>query len=119
MSSHKRALIIGINKYLCYSSKYCVNDANDLSMTLQRIGFETHIAFDCNLREFGDHINQFLQLIQPNDVVLFYFAGHGKYNRYEYYLLPSDYIYNLRTDQYDYIIRNAINNLMKKIHKTI
>ncbi|CAF1270042.1 unnamed protein product [Adineta steineri] len=105
----KIGLVIGINQYPRDSLQYCINDATDLSNTLQSVGFQISLGLDCNLNEFLNKIDTFIKTIQPDDLVLFYFAGHGKQNDDENYLLPSDYKYNNRGHERDYIRNNAIN----------
>ncbi|CAF4062777.1 unnamed protein product, partial [Rotaria sp. Silwood2] len=122
MASHvvyqgKRALIIGINKYRRDPLQYCIQDAEDLSKTLRCIDFDITLALDCNCNKFYEVIDIFAETIQHDDLVLFYFAGHGKQSEDENYLLPSDYDYNFRTHERDYITNHAINvqYIMKKI----
>jgi uncharacterized caspase-like protein len=113
----KHALIIGINKYLRDPLNYCINDATDLKRTLQRMNFQTSSRENCNLSEFYDIVDTFANTIQQNDLVLFYFAGHGQQNEDENFLLPSDYDYDCRGYERDYITKHAINvkYIMKKI----
>jgi len=113
----KLALIIGINNYPRDPLKYCINDATDLKTTLQRIDFDVSFRENCNLSEFYNIVNTFADTIQPNDLVLFYFAGHGKQNEDDNYLLPSDYDYDYREHEHDYIVKHAVNvkYIMKKI----
>jgi len=113
----KRALIIGINKYPRDPLQYCINDAEDLNTTLKRIDFDTLLGLDCSLNEFKRQVDIFVKTIDPNDLVLFYFAGHGKQNEDENYLLPSDYDYDYEAHERDYITQSAINikYIMKKI----
>ncbi|CAF1327024.1 unnamed protein product [Adineta steineri] len=117
--SYKRkiGLVIGINKYPRDVLQYCINDANDLANTLQRIGFQISLGLDCNLSEFLKKIDTFIKTIERDDLVLFYFAGHGKQNEDENYLLPSDYNYDYSGHERDYIVNNAINvkYIMNKI----
>jgi uncharacterized caspase-like protein len=105
----KRALLIGINSYSCNSLQYCINDAEDLNMALRRIDFVTSIGLNCNLNQFYQIIDKFVQSIQRDDLVLFYFAGHGKQMEDQNYLLPSDYHYDHRGHERDYIANHAIN----------
>ena len=116
----KRALIIGINRYPRNPLKYCVNDATDLQTTLERMNFQISSRVDCNLRDFYTIIDTFAETVQRDDLVLFYFAGHGKQNEDENYLLPSDYDYDHRGHERDYIVNHAINikYIMKKIDDT-
>jgi uncharacterized caspase-like protein len=113
----KLALIIGINKYLRDSLNYCINDATDLKNTLEFIDFNVSLGKDCALTKFYKIIDTFAETIQPDDLVLFYFAGHGKQNEDENYLLPSDYNYNHRGHERDYILGHAVN--VKYITKKI
>ncbi|CAF0829207.1 unnamed protein product [Adineta steineri] len=105
----KIGLVIGINKYPRDSLEYCINDANDLANTLQSIGFTISLGLDCNLNEFLNKIDTFIKTVAPDDLVLFYFAGHGKQNEEENYLLPSDYNYDYGGHEHDYIVNNGIN----------
>jgi uncharacterized caspase-like protein len=113
----KHALIIGINKYLRDPLNYCINDATDLKTTLRRMDFRISSGENCNLSEFYNIVDRFANTIQQNDLVLFYFAGHGKQNEDENFLLPSDYDYNYRGQERDYIANHAINvkYIMQKI----
>jgi uncharacterized caspase-like protein len=115
----KCALVIGINDYPSDPLKYCMNDAEDLSITLKRIGFQVTLKLNCNHTEFNNTIDRFAETVQSNDLILFYFAGHGKQMEDQNYLLPSDYEYDHRGYERDYIADHAINvqYIMKKIEK--
>ncbi|CAF1131597.1 unnamed protein product [Adineta steineri] len=105
----KIGLVIGINQYVRDSLQYCINDATDLANTLRNIGFNITLGLDCDLIEFLNIIETFIKTIERDDLVLFYFAGHGKQNEDENYLLPSDYNYDHSEHECDYIVNNAIN----------
>jgi uncharacterized caspase-like protein len=105
----KRALIIGINNYPREPLKYCINDAADLKIALEDIDFKVSYIVDCNRDKFYHKIDSFADKIQSDDLVLFYFAGHGKQNENENYLLPSNYNYDYRGHERDYIGERAIN----------
>jgi uncharacterized caspase-like protein len=105
----KRALIIGINEYPRDSLQYCINDATDLKEALQRIKFDVTAGINCNRNEFYHIVDTFVGTIKRNDLVLFYFAGHGKQMGDQNYLLPSDYNYDYRGHERDYIANHAIN----------
>ena len=113
----KYALIVGINEYRHYPLNYCINDAKDLRTALERINFIVLFKTDCNYTDFCDVINRFTEKIQHDDLVLFYFAGHGKQHDEENYLLPSDYDYDHQGYERDYIAYHAVNikHIMKKI----
>ncbi|CAF3591033.1 unnamed protein product [Rotaria sp. Silwood1] len=105
----KHSLIIGINNYLRNPLEYCINDAEDLGKILQQIDFHVLLEIDCNLHKFISIIDTFTNRIQQDDLILFYFADHGKQMKDEDYLLPVDYYYDYRGNEQDYIIKHAIN----------
>ncbi|CAF4893753.1 unnamed protein product, partial [Rotaria magnacalcarata] len=105
----KRALLIGINTYRTDSLKYCINDANDLATTLDRIGFKVLQGVDCKRTEFHQMVENFVKGIQRTDLTFFYFSGHGKQCENENYLLPSDYDYDYKTRESIYLLDNAVS----------
>jgi len=113
----KRALIIGINDYPRDPLKNCINDAKDLETALESIDFIVSLALDCNFAKLYSVIDTFASTVQHNDLVLIYFAGHGKQSKYKNYLLPSGYNFDHQGSGHDYIINNAVNieYLMNKI----
>ena len=113
MESHvnyrrKRALIIGINDYPSDALNYCVNDANDLRTTLESIDFLVSLVLNCNLSELYSAIETFANTSQRDDLVLLYFAGHGKQSGGDNYLLPSNYSFYAQGNEHNYIRNNAI-----------
>ena len=109
-SQRKQALVIGINKYpRDHSLAYCIHDAEDLSVTLRGIGFDVLVGLDCTGEEFKQMIDAFSKGLRRNDLVLFYFAGHGKQMEGWSYLLPSDYDYIHDTTEAEFIAKNAIH----------
>ena len=119
--THQRKLgfIVGINEYVQDKDKlrYCINDARDLNEALQMMGFETILGLDWNYQQFLNRFNEFVEKIKHDDLVLFYFAGHGKQSEDENFLLPSDFNYDFLGHEHDYIVRHAINAkyIMQKI----
>jgi uncharacterized caspase-like protein len=113
----KRALIIGINRYLRASLVYCINDATDLKNTLEDIGFDVSLGINCDRVEFLQLIDTFVAKTQRTDLILFYFAGHGKQHGDRNYLLPSDYDYDYLTTEEKHITDHAVNAqyIMNKI----
>jgi hypothetical protein len=47
--------------------------------------------------------------IQPGDLILFYFAGHGCQFEEKNFLLPAGYIYDSSINERQYIEKNSIN----------
>ncbi|CAF4645332.1 unnamed protein product [Rotaria socialis] len=91
--SHKRrriALVIGNNKYKQLPLDSCLNDANDLSKTLKSIGFLVTTETDLNCEEMDGELEKFVESIISDDLVLFFFSGHGVQRDDQNYLIPCD-----------------------------
>ncbi|CAF3719483.1 unnamed protein product [Rotaria sp. Silwood1] len=87
----KLALVIGISKYdHCEELKNPENDANDMSSALESIGFIVTKKLALKRAEMKHVIIDFEESIQRDDMVLFYFAGHGIQWEDQNYLIPKD-----------------------------
>ena len=73
----KMALVIGNNKYVPDPLYNCVNDANDMADALTSIGFDVTKGVDLSYEEMESHIKDFIAKLQPADIVLFHYSGHG------------------------------------------
>ncbi len=79
VSRRSLALVIGIGQYQ-YGPKLKnpENDARDMSSKLKSIGFITgELKINLTYQEMKDALKRFKSSIQPGDIILFYFAGHG------------------------------------------
>ncbi|CAF4286357.1 unnamed protein product, partial [Rotaria magnacalcarata] len=92
-SRRKLALVIGIGDYENVRKlKNPQNDAKALSSLLQRIRFTTvDQQLDKTRSQLKHVLVDFEESIQSNDIVLFYFAGHGVQWEDQNYLLPKDF----------------------------
>lgn len=91
-SGRRLALVIGNNEY----SKVprltnAVNDAKDLAAALQQMKFTVDLALNAPLETLDRRVRDFTSRVQPADVALFYFAGHGVQIDQENYLLATDF----------------------------
>lgn len=78
IGQRKLALVIGIGKYgNIQQLSNPENDANDMSKALKSIGFKVTLVLHPNRFKLQEAILTFEHSIQPGDIVLFYFAGHG------------------------------------------
>jgi uncharacterized caspase-like protein len=74
----KLALVIGNRLYeMNQSLTNPVNDANDMTSSLESIGFQVSKGLNLKCDEMDSYVNRFARQIQPSDMVLFYFSGHG------------------------------------------
>jgi hypothetical protein len=89
--SHRYALVIGNSAYrYAPSLTNGVNDANAIARVLEEMGFEVTLGLDADASTFRELIGKFRRNLQPGDVSLFYYAGHGLQANGENYLLPVD-----------------------------
>ncbi|CAF4181092.1 unnamed protein product, partial [Rotaria sordida] len=82
---------IGIGKYdYCEELQNPENDANDMSKALESIGFAVTKKLDLKRAEMKHVVIDFEESIEADDMVLFYFAGHGIQWEDQNYLIPKD-----------------------------
>lgn len=86
----KLALVIGNNEYRKSELLNCVNDAIDLSNELTRIGFIVTTKTNLNYEGMERGIKDFVASIKVDDLVLFFFAGHGVQWEDQNFLIPCD-----------------------------
>ena len=73
----RKALSIGINDYTAKPLRLCVNDATAMHNALQRMGFDCQLVTNCDIDGFHRATRTFLSSLEPGDLAVFYFAGHG------------------------------------------
>jgi hypothetical protein len=90
-AQNRLALVVGINDYQnVFSLQKAVRDAKAIQDVLQRLGFQVSALFNANRRSFNAAISAFTARIQPGDVVLVHYSGHGVQLDGENFLLPAD-----------------------------
>ncbi|CAF4569431.1 unnamed protein product, partial [Rotaria socialis] len=88
----KLALVIGNQNYVKKPLRHSENDADDLHDVLTKIDFTVDRELNCKYDKMKDAIKTFSEKITANDLVLFYFAGHGFQYERQNYLVPLDAI---------------------------
>ncbi|HVQ74876.1 MAG TPA: caspase family protein [Candidatus Binatia bacterium] len=75
----RRALCVGIDRYLTMPLAGCVADARDWAQSLDALGFETALLLDeaATRTRILDDLRALLAGSRPGDVLAFQFAGHG------------------------------------------
>ena len=86
----RKALIIGNNSYTKNPLNNCVNDANDLAAILYDLKFQVTLGINCERQKMSSLISSFGGSIESQDLVLFFFAGHGLQCKEKNYLVPVD-----------------------------
>jgi uncharacterized caspase-like protein len=94
-AGRNKALIIGNAHYLYITSlaPEPINDANRVALALQANGFapsDETVKFDLDKKQMSAVIEGFVQSLQPDDSVIFYFSGHGYSVEGSGYLAPVD-----------------------------
>lgn len=103
----KLALVVGNNAYGSTPLKNAVADARAIARVLEdELGFGVTLTLDARQDSFEMQIDRFVNAVQPGDVALFYYSGHGIEVRGENYLLPVDYV---SPEQEVQVRRRAIN----------
>eukprot|EP00696_Hemimastix_kukwesjijk_P014387 gnl/Hemi2/28385_TR9384_c0_g1_i1.p1 gnl/Hemi2/28385_TR9384_c0_g1~~gnl/Hemi2/28385_TR9384_c0_g1_i1.p1 ORF type:complete len:471 (+),score=65.89 gnl/Hemi2/28385_TR9384_c0_g1_i1:96-1508(+) len=90
MSRRKLAFVVGNDDYENSRLTTCVNDANEMEACLTRLGFTTSCCTNVRRAVMLAAWDGFLRTIQPRDVVVVYFSGHGVERHGVNYLLPLD-----------------------------
>lgn len=87
------ALVIGNSAYRNVSAlPNAATDAKDVAARLSEIGFAVYSGTDLTRTETLALVEEFSQALQPDDLALFYYAGHGVQIGTENYLIPVDAI---------------------------
>ncbi len=66
------------------------NDASDMSVALEGLGFEVFLGLDATAAEMQRLTDEFSEAIKTADVSMFFFAGHGFQVGGQNYLVPTD-----------------------------
>ena len=65
-----------------------VNDAEDISAALERLGFKVVTGVDLNKAAFDSKLHEFARIASGADVALFFYSGHGMQINGVNYLVP-------------------------------
>lgn len=85
------AIVVGNNAYESVSKlERAVSDARAVSAQLESLGFRVQLATDVGRRDLLRQLSTFMDQIEPGDVALLYYAGHGVEIRGANYILPTD-----------------------------
>ncbi len=87
-AEQRLALVIGNAVYGFAPLKNPVNDASDMAVSLQKLGFTVILKKNVNLKEMEESIQDFGNRLKQGGVGLFYFAGHGLQAGGVNYLVP-------------------------------
>ncbi len=93
------ALVIGNSDYKHTASlANPKNDAEAISASLERLGFEVLTGLDTDIHQMIGLVRDFSRALEGADVALFYYAGHGLQVNGNNYLAPVDAELNDQAD---------------------
>ncbi len=108
------AMIIGNSDYeLVTPLDNPGNDATDISVALEGLGFEVFLGLNLTAQEMAGLTNSFAKAIETADVSLFYYAGHGFQVGGQNYLVPTDAQIQKASDIADQTIK--LNDILTRM----
>ncbi|EAQ03130.1 hypothetical protein OB2597_13338 [Pseudooceanicola batsensis HTCC2597] len=91
LAESRLAFVVGNSAYRSVSAlENPINDALDISVALEGLGFDVILGSDTSMEEMRTGIRHFAERAETADVVLFYYAGHGFQVSGQNYLVPVD-----------------------------
>ena len=91
INEKRKAVVIGMSDYGPGKSlENTLNDADDMAGVFPQLGFEVTLLKNKDLRNLSTHLSAWYKSIERNDMVVFYFAGHGMEVDGKNYLVPVD-----------------------------
>ncbi|GLQ28774.1 caspase family protein [Sulfitobacter pacificus] len=91
------------------------NDATDLHVALEGLGFEVLLGLDLTSAEMSELADKFVAGLDTADVALFYYAGHGFQVGGQNYLVPVDAEIQTPQDVQDQTIR--LTDILSKMEQ--
>lgn len=113
-SGQRKALLVGNNSYAKQPLINAVADASDLAKVLKETGFATELLLNADLRTMDQTIQRFALGLNPGDVALFYFSGHGVSLEGENFLIPTSFAAEMEADvKYQAYSASRVRDLLK------
>jgi hypothetical protein len=95
---HRIALVVGNNAYTRTPLANSVNDSRGVASALRSAGFDVRTLENADTRQLDLGVQSFVSAVQPGDVALFYYSGHGMQMAGENYLVPVNFEATTETD---------------------
>ena|SRR5260221_5554986 len=90
-SVRRIALVIGNDAYPGKPLHNAVNDARSMKSALEDARFTVQIHVDTTQQQMETAIDDFTASVNPGDIALFFYAGHGMQINDQNYLIPIDF----------------------------
>jgi len=95
---NKVALVIGNSDYKILSLKNPLNDSDDISGYLKKLGYKVLQRNNIRASEIYDTFSELKKTLSKDSVFVFYYSGHGVHLKNEDYLLAVDKEFNSSDD---------------------
>lgn len=91
-NNERHALVIGNDSYVhAHALLNARNDAKDVADAFKTLGYSVMIALDANRERLDQAITLFAQSLNPGDIAVIYYSGHGFQAEGDNYLVPIDF----------------------------
>ena len=108
----KHAFVLGNSSYVHVTKlDNPVHDAIDIANKFSQMGYIVHLHLDKTRESFASAFADFANLLNKEDLAVFYYAGHGIQVAGENYLVPVDAFVRNEKDAKKNLI--TLNNLLK------
>lgn len=87
----RRALAIGNDTYVGNWLQNARNDARGMASALTELGYKSTLVLDADREDMRNAVEVFASTIQPGDIILIYYSGHGLQVAGENYLVPTNF----------------------------
>ena len=89
--SRRLGLVIGNEAYPDNPLHNAVNDARAMKSALEDAGFTVQMKLNATQQQLETTIDEFTGGVNPGDIALFFYAGHGMQITDQNYLIPVDF----------------------------
>lgn len=108
------ALVIGNDAYPQAPLNNAVNDAVTIGRVMEERGFSARVLTNSSLGRMDAEVTSFIQSIQPKDIVLMFYSGHGIQIDGDNFMVPVDFA---ATNEVDAKYRaSSIGSILDRIH---
>jgi hypothetical protein len=111
--ARRMALVIGNGAYTAGALRNPVHDAQDFGKALVDLGFDTTVLTDLDGLRLDRGVRDFAARVQPGDVTVFYYSGHGLQVGGQNYLVPVNFSAGVEADvPYQAYAANRVRDLL-------
>lgn len=92
VASRRKALVIGAQTYrMAGPLNNPAKDARDLAAKFEQMGFDVTLSVDDEFPALQVAIHRYIESLQPGDISVLYYSGHGYQSSGHNFILPIDF----------------------------